>query len=230
MTTKTDRREIMDRILDRMNEDPRVDAAQVQVDLTPKGTVILRGTVPSYQARRAAEEDSRQVKGVRRIHDFLVVPLPDPAAFTDVREPGDEGIRARVNQYLRGQDILAAETIDVIVENAVVTLKGTVNAYWKKRRAEEVALGVDGAEGLVSLLAVAPDASHSDQVIAETIMEGLAENFLIEPQAVDVRVNRGLVTLSGTVRGPLARREAYEIALYTEGVVDVRDELVVDRA
>jgi len=227
MTAKVDPRAIADRILDRMNEDPRVNAAEVKVDVTPRGTVTLRGTVPDFRARRAAEEDSRQMEGVKRVQDFLVVPLPDPAAFTGARESGDDGLRARVNQYLRGQDVLADENIDVAVENGTVVLTGSVNAFWKSRRAEEVVLGVDGVEILETYLTVVPTVRLEDEVIAEGIMDGLRENFLIEPQAVEVKVNRGLVTLRGSVPGPVAKREAFEIALYMEGVIDVRDELVV---
>ncbi|MDB5050231.1 MAG: hypothetical protein JWO30_3302 [Fibrobacteres bacterium] len=230
MTAKVDVKIIVNHILDRMNEDPLVDAAMVKVDVTPRGTVTLRGSVPTYRARRAAEEDSWAVEGVKRVHDFLVVPMPDPAAFMDARFPGDEGLLATVNQYLRGQDILNPLTIDVAVEDGVVTLRGSVNAFWKRRRAEEVVLGVDGVEILNTYLTVVPTVDLGDEVIAERIIDGMQENSLIEAQAVDVKVNRGLVTLQGTVSGHLAKREAFEIALYTEGVIDVRDELIIQRA
>lgn len=46
-------------------------------------------------------------------------------------------------------------------------------------------------------------------------------------QSVDVKVNDALVTLRGTVPGLLAKKEAFIIALYTESVVDVRDELEI---
>jgi osmotically-inducible protein OsmY len=217
-------------ILGRMNEDSRVDAAMVQVMMAPEGTVTLRGTVPDFLARRAAVEDAWQEPGVGRVKDFLIVPQPDPAAFTHPMAPGDEGIRAQVNQYLRGQDILDAKTIDVEVEDGKVTLRGSVNAFWKRRRAEEVVLGVDGVKDLVSYLTVVPTQGLGDDVTAETIVDSLSENYLIDPQSIDIKVNRGLVTLRGTVRSERAKREAFDIALNTEGVSDVRDELLIERA
>jgi osmotically-inducible protein OsmY len=227
MTAKVDEQLLRDRILDRITEDPRVDAAQVKVDISPRGTVSLRGLVPDYQARRAAEEDVRSLVGVRRVLNYLVVPLPDPADFMDARAPGDEGVRARVNQYLRGQDILEAERIDVTVEDGVVALEGSVNAFWKRHRTEEVVLGVEGVRQVVNRLAVVPTDNPGDEAIAARILDGFENNFLIEPQTVDVKVNNALVTLRGSVPGPLAKREAFLIALYTEGVVDVRDELTI---
>lgn len=225
MTVKSDERHILDRILDRLNEDERVNAAQVKVDISPHLTVTLRGTVPDFHARHAAEELSRSVEGVRRVHNFLVVPLPDPAEFTDVRKPGDEGIRARVNQYLRGQAILDPERIDVTVEWGVVTLEGSVDAYWKRHRVDEVVLGVEGVEDLVDRLAVVPTQDPGDDAIAARIMEGFREHYAIDPQLVDVKVNHSLVTLKGYVPSADAKKEAFLIALYTEGVIDVRDEM-----
>jgi osmotically-inducible protein OsmY len=221
---------IITRILGRMTEDSRVNAAMVQVAMGPEGTVTLRGTVPDFQARRAAVEDAWKEPGVDQVKDFLIVPQPDPAAFVHPMVPGDEGIRAQVNQYLRGQDILDAKTIDVEVEDGKVTLRGSVNAYWKRRRAEELVLGVDGVKDLASYLTVVPTEGLGDDVTAETIVDSLSENYLIDPQSIDIRVNRGLVTLSGTVRTERAKREAFDIALNTAGVSDVRDELLIERA
>lgn len=227
MSAKTEGAGLLDRILDRFNEDTRVNAAEVKIDISPRGTVALRGTVPSFLARRAAEEDAKSVEGVRRVRNFLVVPLPDPAAFMVARAPGDAGVLARVNQYLRGQDILEPERIDVTIVDGSVTLRGTVDAYWKKHRTEEVVLGVEGVTEVTNLLAVVPTDNPGDDVIAGNIMDDLEANFLVESATVDVKVNDGLVTLRGSAPGPEARREAFLIALYEPGVVDVRDELTI---
>jgi osmotically-inducible protein OsmY len=226
---KARQQRIVTGILGRMTEDSRVNAAMVQVMAAPEGTVTLRGTVPDFLARRAAVEDAWQEPGVDRVKDFLIVPQPDPAAFIHPMAPGDEGIRAQVNQYLRGQDVLDDRTIDVEVEDGKVTLRGSVNAFWKRRRAEEVVLGVDGVKDLASYLTVVPTQGLGDDVIAETIMDGLLENYLLDPQSIDIKVNRGLVTLRGSVRTERAKREAFDIALNTTGVSDVRDELLIDR-
>jgi len=226
---KSQQQRMVTGILSRMNEDPRVNAAQVLVEVAPEGEVTLRGTVPDFLARRAAEEDTWKEAGVNHVKDFLIVPQPDPISFIHPMVPGDEGIRAQVNQYLRGQDILDAKTIDVEVEDGKVILRGSVNAYWKRRRAEQVVLGVDGVKDLVSYLTVVPTVGLGDDITAETIMDSLADNYMIDPQAIDIKVNRGLVTLRGSVRTERAKREAFEIALNTEGVSDVRDELLIER-
>jgi osmotically-inducible protein OsmY len=226
MPVLTEEQRIVDGILARMNEDARVNAAEVKVDVSVRNrSVTLRGTVHSFQARRAAEDAARGEPGIRHVHNFIVVPLPDPADFMDARAPGDEGVRARVNQYLRGQDVLEAERIDVTVENGAVMLEGSVNAFWKKQRAGEVVLGVEGVLSVENRLAVVPTRKADDEALAARLMDAMADNFFLAGHSLDVKVNNGLVTLRGDVASRDARWEAFQIALYMEGVADVRDEM-----
>jgi osmotically-inducible protein OsmY len=223
MSAKVDQQLLLDRILDRLNQDGRVDAAQVNVEISPRGSVTLRGSVPDFDARDAAEAIARSEEGVRDVYDYLVVPLPEG---TGAPAPeGDEAMVARVNGMLSEQGVFASERIVTRVEDGVAVLEGSVNAFWKKNRAGEVALATEGIREVVNLLAVVPTRLRDDEEIAARIMDALANNFFIDPQRVDVKVNRALVTLQGTVPTAKARREAFQAALYEEGVVDVRDEL-----
>lgn len=223
MTAKVDQQLLLDRILERMNEDVRVDAAQVQVEISPRGSVILRGTVPDFEAREAAEAIARSEEGVKDVYDYLVVPLPEGTGAP--ARKGDGAILARVNGMLSEQGIFEPERILARVEDGVAILEGSVNAFWKKNRAGEVALAAEGVREVVNLLAVVPTSLRDDEEIAARIMDALANNFFIDPQRVDVKVNRALVTLQGAVPTAKAKREAFQAALYEEGVVDVRDEL-----
>lgn len=227
MSGKIDEQLLTDRILDRFNEDPKVDAADVKVDVSPRGTVTLRGNVPDYDARLAAEEDARAVEGVDKVYNYLIVPLPETMDWAAANATGDDELLLRIENYLAAQTAIAGERIGVRVENGKVTLEGSVNAYWKRDRIGESVLAVEGVLELKNLLAVVPTDIHSDEEIADNIMGALDDNFFIDAEAVEVKVNRGLVTLRGTVPTAKARHEAYIAALYTGGVVDVRDELKI---
>jgi len=185
--------------------------------------------------QRAAEEAAKSVPGVRIVHNFILVtmegvPQPDVAEFIQAETVGDEALTARINLLLLAQAVLQAERIDVLVEEGVATLDGSVNAFWKRNRAEELALSVDGVREVVNKLTIVPNGGAGDEEIAARIFDGLERNFLIDAQTVDVKVNDALVTLRGTVPSRLAKQEAFQIALGTEGVVDVRDELVIAAA
>lgn len=228
MSSTSEARRIPDDVRGKLREEPRINAAEVNVEYSPRtGTIALRGTARTYEARRLAEKAALEVEGVRHVHNFLVVALPDPATFPDSEEPGDGGVRARVNRTLGSQEILDAARIDVFVEDGKVVLEGSVNAFWKKHRAGEVVLAVDGVREVDNRLAVVPTRKADDEAMAVSIMENLGRVNSLDPQGVDVKVNNGLVTLRGTVPSVGTRWEAFQIALHTEGVADVRDELAI---
>lgn len=227
MAGKVDEYSVLDRVLDRLNEDPRVDASQVGVEISHHGKATLRGTVSDWEAREAAEEDAARTEGVKKVFNYLTVPVPGPVPAGGAEAGGEEGILDRIGRALMGEKVLASEDIDATFEDGRAILEGSVNAFWKRNRAGEVALGVEGVREVTNRLAVVPTHARDDREIAGQIMDALAGNFFIDEEAVDVKVNKALVTLRGTVPSARARHEAFLAALYVEGVVDVRDELKI---
>jgi len=67
-----------------------------------------------------------------------------------------------------------------------------------------------------------------DARIDADIVDALEEIEEVMPNAVTVRVDGGVVTLSGAVPDRRAREEVYEAALYTSGVTEIREELVIE--
>lgn len=67
----------------------------------------------------------------------------------------------------------------------------------------------------------------SDERIREDINEALTEDPWLDPTDVEVTVEDGVVTLSGTVDSWRARRRAAEDAWHVPGVRDVRNVLTV---
>jgi osmotically-inducible protein OsmY len=56
----------------------------------------------------------------------------------------DERIREDINDRLTDDTDLDASDIEVSIENGVVTLRGSVDSHWDKRRAEDIAESVSG--------------------------------------------------------------------------------------
>jgi alpha-amylase/alpha-mannosidase (GH57 family) len=108
-----------------------------------------------------------------------------------------------------------------------VALRGSVNAYWKKLRAEEVTATLAGVRGVTNELSVVPTNAYEDRLIADSIVAALDRNVYVDVESVDVRVNGGVVTLSGSVSSLPAFRAAQETCERTVGVIAVNNELVI---
>lgn len=86
--------EIKTRVVEHLHWDDRVDASDVAVTVDA-GKAQLSGTVPSYRAKMAAQEDARTVLGIRRIENQLQVQLPPT-----ITAPSDSDIVSNVKSAL----------------------------------------------------------------------------------------------------------------------------------
>lgn len=209
------------RIVNQLFWDSRVDASEITVDFAD-GRVVLSGIVPSYIVRRAAESDAYIVEGVNRVENKIQVRYPTAAP-----QPSDSEIRANILNILSWDASIDAGDISVEVDNGVATLLGSVDTYWKKQRAEEQAIDIGGVTRVVNELTVVPTKRLMDQAIADDIVAALDRNALIDTEAVDVKVENGVVTLSGTVPNWNALQGAEEAATFTSGVVDIINNLII---
>jgi osmotically-inducible protein OsmY len=210
-------------IVDQLSWDTRVDAADVTVTVD-NGRVTLGGSVPTYAAKLAAEDDAWVVAGVRAIQNQIAVTSPPGVSM-----PSDADLASRIRSRLVGRaDLdLAMDKIAVSAVDGFVTLEGTVESYWKKVEAAIEALHVTGVMDVTNKLAVVPTAAFTDEAIARDIVSALDRNISTDVENIDVEVNNGTVTLAGTVPNRAARLAAYRAALYAAGVTDIEDNLLV---
>jgi osmotically-inducible protein OsmY len=68
------------------------------------------------------------------------------------RNYDDERIRKNVADRLVDDTDLDASDIEVGVEDGAVTLSGSVDSLWDKRRAEDIAKSVIGVSGVINKL------------------------------------------------------------------------------
>jgi osmotically-inducible protein OsmY len=117
--------------------------------------------------------------------------------------------------------------IKVMVLDGVVRLEGAVDSYWQKFRAQELASEVVGVIGIRNLLTVVPTMSLSDEEIGRNVTGTLQRIPGLDASAVTIKVEHGIVTLTGAVPDKLAFRDAENVALYVRGVIDVNNGLLV---
>lgn len=210
-------------VANQLKWDARVDASDVSV-VVNNGRVELKGEVPSTTSKSAAYDDAHKVKGVVAVDNDLDVIFPEAKTI-----PTDDDIRANIISTFSYDSDLKSYKIDVEVEGGWVTLEGTVDAYWEKAMAKNEALDVNGVIGVTNNLAVVPTEDYLDEDIAEDIVNALERNVSITASNIDVKVENGEVTLTGTVDTISEKNSAYEAARYTPGVVLVKNELVVEQ-
>ncbi|MGH9560977.1 MAG: BON domain-containing protein, partial [Terracidiphilus sp.] len=121
----------------------------------------------------------------------------------------DQEIQQDTLAELRWDLGVAASEIGVAVKDGVITLTGYVDTYFKKWRAEEAALRVNGVAAVANDIEVRlVGAERTDTDIAAAAANALNWNSTIPVNKVHVTVEKGWVTLKGEVEWQYERREA----------------------
>jgi len=113
----------------------------------------------------------------------------------------DNVLQTAVQDELRWEPSVIAAHIGVTAKAGVVTLSGHVGDFASKYAAEKAARRVKGVMAVAEEIEVhlPSDAKRSDDEIAAAAVERLAWNVSIPRDAVKVKVEKGLITLTGVV-------------------------------
>jgi osmotically-inducible protein OsmY len=201
--------------------DTRIDASKIEVTVD-NGRVTLSGTAPTYLGKSAVTEDALAILGVTEVDNLIVVTYP-----ATVTVPTDAEIRDNVISKLAGNPDIDVIDLDVTVNAGVVTLKGTVDAYWKRTFVEDLVSFEAGVLLIENHVAVVPTDDVLDKIIAEDIVASLEERTIVDADDIEVSVSDGVVELTGAVPNWAARQAAVNAALYTAGVKMVNNNLVI---
>lgn len=206
-------------VVDQLFWDSRVNAADIKVAVLD-GVVTLSGFVNTSHARYSAASDTWMIEGVTDVNNDLRV-----IYGTKMNLPTDMEIKAQAENTLLWNEDIDSNKIEVSVSEGIVTLTGTVDSLWKKWETEQTVYRNFGVISVENHLTIVPTTSIVDQDIAEDIENALDRNFYVDAEDISVKVDRGIVTLMGDVKTTIARTQAEDIALYTTGVMDVKNEL-----
>lgn len=235
---------LRDAVKDALMYDPRVFSFNV----TPKahnGTVTLRGIVDNLKAKHAAAEDARDTVGVRSVKNRLQV---RPAEGVS-----DETVEQNVREALLRDPYVSRYEITVSAHDGTLDLYGTVDSYFEKGEAEDVASRVNGVVAVRNHLNVSSArdwlaynpyvydwnmygwhrygftpryTTKSDTEIKDDIESELWWSPFVDSDEVHVDVDDGVATLTGTV-DTWAERQAATDNAYEGGATRVDNELAV---
>lgn len=142
----------------------------------------------------------------------------------------DGWISSKTKLALYGDDRVSGSSINVDTKNAVVTLRGKVASEDEKKAAEEVAKGIEGVSSVKNQLQVVSAAARKavdakDDDITKSVKTKISKDARLKGSSVDVRADKGVVTLTGEVKDIGARVRASELARQVPGVRSVKNEL-----
>lgn len=146
-------------------------------------------------------------------------------------QKSDHDIQTDVMEELRWEPSVNATEIGVAVHNGVVTLSGNVNFYSEKLAAEKAAKRVKGVKAVAEDIEVKiADGKLSDSQIAETIIRTFEANRIIPEEKIDIKVDKGWVTLEGEVDWLYQKEAAAQALIYLGGVKGVTNQINVKPA
>jgi len=210
--------ELRSDVLSELLWDPSIRNEDIAIAVKD-GVVTLAGTVDSYAQLYAAERAIERVKGARAIVNDLIVKLPG----AHVRSDADIAHAAIAALHWDVQ--VPEDQIRVKVSNGWITLEGEVALHYERQAAERTVrflMGVRGVSNRITLRNVpAPDD------LKHAIADSLKRQAELDSEGITVETSGSHVTLRGTARSMVERRDAERAVWNAPGVTGVENELIV---
>jgi osmotically-inducible protein OsmY len=122
----------------------------------------------------------------------------------------DKILRQSIIDEIDFEPSIEAANIGVAVDNGIVTLTGHVGSYAERMAAEKAARKVRGVRGVVEEIKVrfAGEALPRDEDLAKRAVQMLDWSVTVPPNAIQVGLQDGWITLTGEVAWQYQKEEA----------------------
>ena len=141
----------------------------------------------------------------------------------------DKQLRSDIIDELDFEPSIDSASIGVAVDNGVVTLTGHVPSFWQKSTLERIVWRVKGVKAIAQEVEVRlpMDKKDADDQIAERALSILAWDVSVPDNAIRVKVQDALVTLSGEVNWHYQRQAAENAVRKLSGVLAVINSITI---
>ena len=210
---------IQEDVLNELQWDPSVTSSAVTVS-SHNGVVTLRGSVPHFSEKLAAEYATQRVGGVKAVADELEVNFASPVDHSD-----EEIAQAALNAFKWNYSI--PQSIKIAVEKGWITLSGQVEWDYQRNAARNSAAELLGVCGVTNCITIRSKAQPAD--IKVRIESALRRSAEAEGRKISVSVAGERVTLTGNVHSFSEFEDARLAAFNAPGVMSVDNNLVISQ-
>jgi osmotically-inducible protein OsmY len=239
----TDDAALLERVRQALRADTRIGFDEQPIVLAlSDGNLVIEGELADVAAkRRALRRIAEIIAGgfiIDRLHIRPATPMEDGTIRDLVRDALLEEpalSQCRVREFVKGNLETvrdppdATGTIDIRVEEGVVTLDGDVIGLALKRLAGVLAWWVPGSRDVINGLGVTPPEADNDFEIADAVRLVLEKDPFVNAGQLRVGAANAVVTLDGIVPTDAERDMAEHDAWYVFGVENVVNRVAVRR-
>jgi len=204
-------------VVEELKWDPSVTACDI-ITTADRGIITLRGVVPHFLEKKMAEAAAQRVGGVRAIVDEIEVSLPD------LSQREDEKIAEAALLALKWNSQIP-QGINVVVNNAWVTLSGEASWEYERCAAKRAVSELMGVRGVTNNITIRSQELPAD--VRTLIGQALTRSAECEGRKIEVDVDDGHVSLSGSVNSYSERSAAERAAWRAPGVTSVTSTLMI---
>ena len=154
------------------------------------------------------------------------------AGTTATGEVTDSWLTLKTKLALLADERVSSNDVSVKTVKGVITLHGKVASAEEQKAAEEIALTIEGQKKVVNQLTVVPAAERKmvdrqdDQIVTD-VKQAITKDASLKKADIDVRAEKGIVTLTGKAPSLATSVRASEVARRVSGVRAVRNELAM---
>jgi osmotically-inducible protein OsmY len=202
------------------------------------GVVALTGTVSKESHKLLAQETVASLPGVKSVNNKLELKEP-PAMYSDA------WLITKVQSTLWFHRNVNATGTEVLAEDGIITLRGTVSSQAQKDLTTEYARDVDGVKSVNNEMIVAGEPATPDEKTMSEKMDATIESIddvsitaLVKTTllyhrstsglSTTVETNGGVVTLKGTAKNAAEKDLATKFASDVHGVKSVVNNMTVE--
>lgn len=203
--------------------DTRINVHRHPIQVTfDNDAVVLEGEVDSVAAKKLALEHAGAVQGIRGVVDRLRVTPSERrgdgairdaycALLMSQRELANCGIRVRDStrmQTVRQAPAERSGDIDILVDDGVITIEGSVISLSHKRVIGTLAWWTPGCRDVINALELDPPERDGDEEVVEALSLVFEMDPIVQADLVHIRCENYVVTLQGYAHTEQERQRA----------------------